>query len=124
MLLNPQWHIGDTCDLVVQRRELEKFVKFCIYNLTIASNPAIETMKMQRYYNFHIEHLDEVVENTRCSLKERLERLEMQIIIDKDNEGDILHIYQKIVFYITLLSGLGNPAENGVSTFSTGTNVI
>lgn len=111
MLLNPKWGIGKAFDLIMQRRELEKLVKFCTVQLSLENYPPIETLKMQKYFSYQVERLDEISEANRSNLKTLLVKLEHEIVgIDcVEDDDDMSTLFKKIVYYITLLSGLGNP---------------
>lgn len=120
MLLNPKWKIGDRCDLIVERRNLEKFVKWCTYSLSLRDNVSLEILKLQRYFSYNIIRLNDAVTLKRENLKHRLQRLANEIYkfsspassIDDSNLGET---YRQITYYITLLSGLGDPSISIVS---------
>lgn len=117
MLLNPKWKIKDTCNVIRERKILEKFVKYCVFRLSSRNDPSVETMKLQRYFTYNMEHLDEDVNISRRNLKSTLERLEDEIInANVPDDDGVNELYKKIVYYITLLSGLGDPTVTSVSS--------
>lgn len=115
MLLNPKWEIGDTCDVMKQRKQLEVFVKFCVYKLSQKHDASVETLKLQHYYTHNIDRLTDAVKSLRCNLKNSLDRLEKEILaVTSNDEESLRDLQKKIVFYITLLSGLGDPTAEAV----------
>lgn len=76
------------------------------------------TLRMQRYFtcSFDNPHLSAAVSH-RQELREKLLPLENEIL-DVDEaltNADAEKLYKKIVFYTTLLKGLGNPTVSAVS---------
>lgn len=122
LLLDPNW--GITSDSIVTRDNVQQFVKYVVKELNNEKmKPKILTLKMQFYYSCSLENLKLAVIQNRSQLRNRLKNLEKNIIsttsaqlMEDHREVDLL--YKKMIFYITLLSGLGNPDIEPVSILS------
>lgn len=76
------------------------------------------TLRMQKYFmcNFNKQVESSAIQHHK-RLKERLAPLEEEILkVDNVQEEDADKLYKKIVFFITLQAGLGNPTVNSVSS--------
>lgn len=70
------------------------------------------TLRMQKYFTCNFELQEEhAALHQRATLREKLTPLENEILeCDSNSSEDLTRLYRKIIFFITLLSGLGNPA--------------
>lgn len=61
--------------------------------------------------------MDYVIELNRKELKSKLQPLREDICCTKkvEEKDDVYVIFKKIVYYITLITGLGNPSKPKVS---------
>ncbi|XP_018573011.1 cilia- and flagella-associated protein 206-like [Anoplophora glabripennis] len=114
LLLDPNWGVTD--DFVTSRENVAKFVAFVIRKLEDKNDPKLITLEMQFYFTCNLENINNVVKKNRGEILERLVRLKNEIcrVNNPDSESDVDNIMKLIVFYITLVSGLGNPMENEV----------
>ncbi|XP_066156970.1 cilia- and flagella-associated protein 206 [Euwallacea fornicatus] len=112
LLMNPNWGIGD--DFFRQRENVQHFVKYIIEDLLQQQNyPKIVTLKVQFYFSCNLERMDHVIELNKRDLKNKLSSLKENIFmatkIGEREEIDLL--FKKIVYYTTLITGLGNPSK-------------
>lgn len=76
----------------------------------------METLKLQNYFSYNMNAFPKIVQITRQDLKFMLQPLEDEIIKVAGTDDDTLReLYRKIVYYITLLTGLGDPSDISVS---------
>lgn len=111
--LDPSW--GVTEDYVT-RQNIQNLIKYVVSKLEDQLAPQIITLKMQFYFSCNFDVKQKFLQKHRTELLERLKTLEQEIIDVKqlEEEEDFDVIYKKIVFYVTLASGLGNPLMEGV----------
>lgn len=112
LLINPNWGIGD--DFFSQRQNVQIFVKYVIDDLlTEQDDPKIVTLKLQFYFSCNLDRMDYVIELNRRELKSKLQPLREDICNVKkvEEKYEVYVIFKKIVYYITLITGLGNPSK-------------
>ncbi|XP_048522875.1 cilia- and flagella-associated protein 206 isoform X2 [Dendroctonus ponderosae] len=112
LLINPNWGIGD--DFFSQRQNVQHFVKYVIDDLLkVQDDPKIVTLKIQFYFSCNLERMDYAIEVNRRDLRNKLLVLKEDIFTFSkvEDRNDVDALYKKIVYYITLASGLGNPAK-------------
>ncbi|KAK4875070.1 hypothetical protein RN001_011492 [Aquatica leii] len=108
-MLNPLW--GITSGRLPNRNDVQHFVKCCVEKLENVKNPSMITLKMQLHCKENFTNAPSMIQKNRLNLKTRLEPLEKEIseVSSDKNVTDINTLVKKIVFFITLSSGLGNP---------------
>ncbi|XP_050310303.1 cilia- and flagella-associated protein 206-like [Anthonomus grandis grandis] len=115
LLINPNWGIGD--DFFSQRQNVQTFVSYITEELlNNADHPKLVTLKIQFSYTCNLEHMDYFIQGNRKELKWRLRSLEDDIVrMNNVEEKELVDsLYKKIVYYITFVTGLGNPAKSKV----------
>lgn len=113
--LDPQWEIAETEK--ANRAVIQKVVKHSVETLKQEFDPGLVVMKMQVYFASSFLPSDEIIENNRSGLRVRLKPLEQEILKARNitnYEYEYSKFYRNVVYYITLLSGLGNPAIQSV----------
>lgn len=106
--MNPNWGIGD--DFFNQRENVQHFVKYVIEQLLSKENdPRVVSLKIQFHVTCNMEHMDFVIEMNRKDLKNRLTPLREKIYSTWHQTNDML--VKRIVYYITLATGLGDPSN-------------
>lgn len=115
LLLDPNWQITD--DFVTSRENVAKFVAFVIRELENKNDAKLITLEMQFYFTCNLENMNNVVKKNRSDILHRLVRLKDEICraSNPESEDDIENLTKLIIFYITLVSGLGNPMETEVT---------
>lgn len=111
--LDPQFDI--TTDKTT-RAMIQNIVKYCVDTLKHELNPGLIVLKMQVYFSTAFMPSDEVITNNRENLSLRLKPLQHEILKVRsiNSEHEYMKFYKNVVYYVTLLSGLGNPAVQPV----------
>lgn len=116
LMLDPTW--GITSGSLPNRNDVQNFVKHCLHRLENQSCPCIITLKMQLYFMSNFDNIEHMVMRNRTDLKTRLSPLEKEVVeTQTDVKEDMDKLYKKIVYLVTLYSGLGNPTVKSVSIF-------
>lgn len=76
------------------------------------------TLKLQWYYKTKFQTKQQLNEENRAELAKELSELKKYIIETKNisEQVDVNKMFKRILFYITLTSGLGSPTNEGVSS--------
>lgn len=111
-MLDPSWGVNSDC--LPNRNDVQNFIKLCVSKLE-NQGPQMTTLKMQLYFNTNFENINNMILRNRIDLKARLSSLEMEILeTHYDSTVDLNKVAKKIIYLITLYSGLGNPTINMV----------
>lgn len=113
--LDPQWEISETEK--ANRAVIQKVVKYSVETLKHEFDPGLIVMKMQVFFASSFLPSEKIIENNRSGLRARLKPLEHEILKARNilnYEHEYTKFYRNVVYYITLLSGLGNPAIQSV----------
>ncbi|XP_057657245.1 cilia- and flagella-associated protein 206-like isoform X2 [Diorhabda carinulata] len=113
-LLDPNW--GITENLLTSRANVQTFVKYMINQLGSKDSVDMMTLKMQFYYMWSTEHIQDVLTNNTSSLLAKLSPIKDQICLIRriSTEEDMDNLRRLIVVYIVFLSGLGNAMRDEV----------
>lgn len=94
---------------------MQQFIRFVIGKFQDQIVPSIVTLKMQFYFGCNFDNRRHFVQRNRTELMAKLEPLRREILetdasdwMDQD-EQLVDKLYKKIVYFITLACGLGNP---------------
>nr|XP_046475202.1 cilia- and flagella-associated protein 206-like [Neodiprion pinetum] len=114
VLLNPEYDFvrEDTC-----QTDLSSIVSAVTTKLTDQTRPSLVVLKLQLYFKKHYVSRDEAILKHRKCLYTKTAPLLREICnatLQKSTEQDAEKLYQKMVIFIVLLSGLGNPSVPGV----------
>lgn len=112
--LDPAW--GITADVLMNRTSVHKFVEYCVSTMKKHSDPFLVILKVQFHFKKDFLYKDVIIEHNRTALQTRLEPLEKEILQTKKltQTEDYDKFYKRIVYFVTLLSGLGNPTVSSV----------
>ena len=112
--LDPSW--GITGKDVLNRNDVQRFIKHVVNKLEDEYTPPMITLKMQYYFTCNFQQKNKMVKRNRAELLLRLKVLEQEIIDVKTvSEEDYINVlYKKMVYYIGLASGLGSPSIESV----------
>lgn len=113
LLLDPKW--GITSDFATSRENVGRFITFVISQLEDKNDPKLITLQMQFYFTCNLENIKNEVKRSRMGILERLVRLKNEIFRMNNPENEIDNLIKLIVYYITLVSGLGNPLKDEVN---------
>ncbi|KAK5644417.1 hypothetical protein RI129_005717 [Pyrocoelia pectoralis] len=110
LMLNPRW--GIFSGTLPYRNDVQYFVKHCLEKLNNQSHSSIVTLKLQLYFKENFENLENMIIKNRTALKARILPLE-KVILEAFTEDkiELEEVFRKIVYFITLTSGLGNPTD-------------
>ncbi|KAJ8960046.1 hypothetical protein NQ318_009483 [Aromia moschata] len=115
LLLDPNW--GITSDFVSSRDNVDSFINQVIAEMEAQQFPKIITLQMQFYFTCNMELMTTAVKRNRKDIFDHLVRLQNDIVKTEEvGPEEITKYTRKIICYITLLSGLGNPTMNTVFT--------
>lgn len=111
--LDPQWDI--TAEKA-NRAMIQKVVKHSVETLKHEFNPGLVVLKMQVNFDTTFLPANEAMAANRENLHTRLKPLEQEILKIRNisTEHEFMKFYRNVVYYVTLLSGLGNPAVHPV----------
>ncbi|XP_060528377.1 cilia- and flagella-associated protein 206-like [Cylas formicarius] len=115
LLMDPNWGISE--DFFVRRENVQKFVGYVLEEmLEKQDRPLVCTLKIQFYFDCNLKHVDYVIETNRNDIRNRLARLKDDIFCSQNvsDKEELDKLFRKIVYYITLISGLGNPTQTRV----------
>ncbi|XP_044753995.1 cilia- and flagella-associated protein 206 [Coccinella septempunctata] len=116
LALDPSWGISKS--VLHNRHKIQKFVKYVTMKLANQFDPDIITMKMQLYYNLNCEDRDEMIKKLRSQLTAKLVPLQKDILRVKSvGTADtklMRKFYKKLIYYMALHSGMGNPSHDNV----------
>nr|CAH7713745.1 unnamed protein product [Callosobruchus chinensis] len=110
-LLNPAW--GITENFMACRKNVQQLVKHLINLLESQGHPILVALKLQHFYECSIEHFDRAVQDEKEKIKNLLSPLKAEILkTDVRNAlADPELLEKRIISYILLLVGLGNPQK-------------
>lgn len=82
--------------------------------------PFLVALRTQFHFKANLTSKQAIAEKNRIALQNRLSPLEAEILQTKKlvETDDYEKLYKRIVYYITLLSGLGNPTVSAVCYLS------
>uniref|UniRef100_A0A6P7FCQ6 Cilia- and flagella-associated protein 206 n=1 Tax=Diabrotica virgifera virgifera TaxID=50390 RepID=A0A6P7FCQ6_DIAVI len=114
LLLDPNWDITE--NVLTSRSNVQKLVYHIINQLESKDSVEMMTLKMQFYFMWSTENIDQVLLNHRSSLFRRLTLIRDEICsaIPPSKEAEMDKLKRLIVVYIVFLSGLGNPMKEEV----------
>lgn len=98
------------------RADVQNFIKIVVDKLENQNTHQMITLKMQLYFMCNFQHKQKMVKTNRTELMIRLKPLETEILEFKKVHAEDLSstLYKKIVYYVVLASGLGNPSLDPV----------
>lgn len=115
--MDPSWNVTEDY-YNLNRGNVENLVDYCVETLYEGRSPSLKTLQIQHYFQTKATSKSQLIEANRQLLKECLKPLEEDIChvtLTELNRSDDHKLFDRIVLYITILSGLGNPEEDAVS---------
>lgn len=112
--MDPKWKISlENED--INRIDLQNLVKYAVDRLNNEVAPSMVALKMQMYFNCSFDAGASIILKHRENLRNKLVPLENEIFTFKEgNEEELNKLYKRIVYFLTLHYGLGNPADQPV----------
>lgn len=100
----------------INRENIQSLVWFIIEKIKLTQSPSLTTMKIQQYFLAHISAKKTIIEHQREILTDSAEPLLDNILQSDCTEANRFRMMKRIVLYIALMSGLGNPKNSNVCT--------
>ncbi|NXI59726.1 CF206 protein, partial [Chloroceryle aenea] len=99
-------------DQTLTKKDAQNLIQLCVSRLLDTTNPSLSTIKMQVYFDVNYANRAEVLSEQHRVLEGRLAPMVRDITdscprVKKEMEN----VYQKIVSYVLLSSGLGSPTD-------------
>ncbi|XP_050172590.1 cilia- and flagella-associated protein 206 isoform X1 [Myiozetetes cayanensis] len=103
---------GFTMDQILTEKDVQDFIQLCVTRLLDTTNPSLSTIKMQVYFDMNYANRDELLREQQRILKGKLAPV-VRDITDRcpHLQEEIEKMYQNIVSYALLSSGLGSPTD-------------
>ncbi|KAM9383038.1 cilia- and flagella-associated protein 206 [Phaethornis superciliosus] len=99
-------------DQILTKTDVQNLTQICVARLLDTTNPSLSTIKMQVYFDMNYASRAELLSEHRRILEERLAPLVRDITDSRPRvEKEMETVYQKIVSYVLLRSGLGSPTD-------------
>ncbi|KXJ25361.1 cilia- and flagella-associated protein 206 [Exaiptasia diaphana] len=99
-------------DRTLTKDDVQKLIKLCVGRLLNSQSPALDTVKMQVYFDMNYTSRADFLEEHRRVLEQRLQPVVREITDSRARTRDELEgLYRKIVSCVLLRSGLGSPTD-------------
>ncbi|XP_065071282.1 cilia- and flagella-associated protein 206-like [Rhopilema esculentum] len=103
---------GFNVDRTLTKDDVQRLIKICVARLLDEEDVALDTIKMQVYFDMNYTNRNDFLEEHRRVLEMRLQPIVREITDSRARTRDELEsLYRKIVSYILLRSGLGSPTD-------------
>ncbi|NXI45318.1 CF206 protein, partial [Galbula dea] len=101
-----------TVDQVLTKKDVQDLIQLCVSRLLDTTNPSLSTIKMQVYFDLNYANRAELLREQQSVLEGRLAPLVREITdTHPRGQAEMEDVYQKIVGYVLLRSGLGSPTD-------------
>ncbi|KAJ8316907.1 hypothetical protein KUTeg_004811 [Tegillarca granosa] len=102
-------------DRTLTKDDVQKLIKLCVNRLMDTRSPALDTVKMQVYFDMNYTTRSDFLEEHRRVLESRLQPVIREITDSRARTREELEsLYRKIVSAVLLRSGLGSPTDIAV----------
>ncbi|XP_064603017.1 cilia- and flagella-associated protein 206-like [Liolophura sinensis] len=102
-------------DRTLTKDDVQKLIKLCVDRLMDTRSPALDTVKMQVYFDMNYTTRGDFLEEHRRVLESRLQPVIREITDSRARTREELEsLYRKIVSAVLLRSGLGSPTDIAV----------
>jgi len=102
-------------DRTLTKEDVQKLIKICVDRLLDSRSPALDTVKMQVYFDMNYTTRTDFLEEHRRVLESRLQPVIREITDSRARTREELEsLYRKIVSAVLLRSGLGSPTDIAV----------
>ncbi|XP_055728956.1 cilia- and flagella-associated protein 206-like isoform X1 [Salvelinus fontinalis] len=99
-------------DRTLTKQDVRKLVELCVDKLMDQGSPALDTIKMQVYFDMNYTSRREFIEEHQRVLQSRLVPVSREITDSRvKTREDLEGLYHKIVSYVLLRSGLGSSTD-------------
>ncbi|NXW58387.1 CF206 protein, partial [Eurystomus gularis] len=99
-------------DQILSKEDVQNLIQLCVSRLLDATNPSLSTIKMQVYFDMNYASRAELLSEQHRVLEGRLAPV-VRVITDSRPrvQEEKENVYQKIISYVLLSSGLGSPTD-------------
>ncbi|NXI82790.1 CF206 protein, partial [Rhipidura dahli] len=99
-------------DRILTENDMQDLIQLCVTRLLDTTNPSLSTIKMQVYFDMNYANRDDLLSEQQRVLEGKLAPLVRAITeagprVQEERDN----MYQKIVTYVLLRSGLGSPTD-------------
>ncbi|XP_005153181.2 cilia- and flagella-associated protein 206 [Melopsittacus undulatus] len=102
-------------DQILTKEDTQNIIQLCVTRLLDTTNPSLSTIKMQVYFDMNYANRAELLSEQHRVLEARLAPVVRDITDSCPHlQEEMENVYQKIVSYMLLASGLGSPTNIGV----------
>ncbi|XP_076872675.1 cilia- and flagella-associated protein 206 [Brachyhypopomus gauderio] len=99
-------------DRTLTKQDIQKLIELCVDRLLDQKNPALDTIKMQVYFDLNYTSRREFVEEHQRALKVRLLPVCREVTDSRaKTREDLEDLYRKVVSYVLLHSGVGSASD-------------
>ncbi|KAM4633453.1 cilia- and flagella-associated protein 206 [Polymixia lowei] len=99
-------------DRTLTKQDVQKLVELCVDKLMEKCSPALDTIKMQVYFDINYTSRSEFIKEHQRILLARLSPVSREITDARVKTREELEgLYRKIIGYILLRSGMGSPTD-------------
>ncbi|XP_032041295.1 cilia- and flagella-associated protein 206 [Aythya fuligula] len=99
-------------DQILTKRDVQHLIQLCVTRLLDTTNPSLSTIKMQVYFDMNYANRAELLREQHRVLEGRLAPLVRDITDSRPRvQDEMMKVYQMIVSYMLLSSGLGSPTD-------------
>lgn len=102
-------------DRTLTKDDVQKLIRLCVDRLMDTRSPALDTVKMQVYFDMNYTTRSDFLDEHRRVLESRLQPVVREITDSRARTREELEsLYRKIVSAVLLRSGLGSPTDIAV----------
>nr|XP_047935773.1 cilia- and flagella-associated protein 206 isoform X2 [Anser cygnoides] len=99
-------------DQILTKKDVQNLIQLCVTRLLNTTNPSLSTIKMQVYFDMNYADRAELLREQHRVLEGRLAPLVRDITDSRPRvQDEMMKVYQMIVSYMLLSSGLGSPTD-------------
>ncbi|KFV77978.1 UPF0704 protein C6orf165 [Struthio camelus australis] len=99
-------------DRVLTKQDVQNLIQLCVTRLLDTTNPSLDTIKMQVYFDINYAKRGELLSEQHRVLKGRLAPVAREITDSRPRvKEEMENVYRTIVSYVLLSSGLGSPTD-------------
>ncbi|XP_063186097.1 cilia- and flagella-associated protein 206 isoform X1 [Chroicocephalus ridibundus] len=98
-------------DQTLTKKDVQNLIQLCVTRLLDTTNPSLSTIKMQVYFDMNYANRAELLSEQHRVLEGRLAPVVRDITESRPRVQEIESVYQTIVSYVLLSSGLGSPTD-------------
>ncbi|NWH87974.1 CF206 protein, partial [Aegithalos caudatus] len=99
-------------DQILTENEIQDLIQLCVTRLLDTTNPSLSTIKMQVYFDMNYANRDELLSEQERVLEGKLAPVVRAITESGPHaQEEMENVYQNIVTYVLLRSGLGSPTD-------------